>query len=87
MNATEPATTSQHQPGTGWEHAPWTTIFDLRERDSAWLDSQQIALVKAFAVKELGIEMPELDARLLQLSNLLPDIGEPPVRSDSPDLV
>lgn len=58
-----------------WGSEPWTTIFDLRERDSAWLDTQQEALVKAFATKELNIELEELEERLQQLSSLLPDIG------------
>ncbi|KAK9813660.1 hypothetical protein WJX73_002170 [Symbiochloris irregularis] len=54
---------------------PWVTIFDLRERDSAWLDSQQAALVKAFAQKELNMDSEELEELLTQLSTLLPDIG------------
>lgn len=63
-----------------WGSEPWTTIFDLRERDSAWLDTQQEALVKAFATKELNIELEELEERLQQLSSLLPDIGNPLLR-------
>ena len=77
MHAAQTEQSDQTNSGSGWCNEPWTTIFDLRERDSAWLDSQQTALVKAFALKELDMEEAELEGRLVQLSNLLPDIGKP----------
>ncbi|EIE20528.1 hypothetical protein COCSUDRAFT_48546 [Coccomyxa subellipsoidea C-169] len=55
--------------------APWTIIFDIRERETIWTDENKARLVQMFAAKELGMDKDMLSYRLRQLTLLLPDLS------------
>lgn len=55
--------------------APWSLMFDLRERDTEWSDANKARLVGITAAAELGLPWPEMQSRLDALAVLMPDIG------------
>ena len=68
-----PATDGTGSRVPGIESAPWALLFDLRERETEWLEGNQIRLVVAFAAQELRISKEEVMSRLQDLAVLLPD--------------
>mmetsp|Transcript_6001 Transcript_6001/g.15472 ORF Transcript_6001/g.15472 Transcript_6001/m.15472 type:complete len:261 (+) Transcript_6001:168-950(+) len=55
--------------------APWSLLFDLRERETEWSDGNQARLVVAFAAQELGVAEEEVRRKLGELAVLMPDLS------------
>eukprot|EP00878_Enallax_costatus_P004861 GHUV01005115.1.p1 GENE.GHUV01005115.1~~GHUV01005115.1.p1 ORF type:complete len:246 (+),score=62.15 GHUV01005115.1:280-1017(+) len=60
---------SQQLPDT-----PWNFSFQCNERYLDWDKSAQIALIKIWLAEKMEITVPEVEAKLAELGNLLPDI-------------
>lgn len=53
---------------------PWSFGFQCNERYLDWDTSAQIALIKIWLAEKMEITVPEVEAKLAELANLLPDI-------------
>ncbi|KAF6253901.1 hypothetical protein COO60DRAFT_1703616 [Scenedesmus sp. NREL 46B-D3] len=70
-NSTQP---QQQGSGTALPPNPWSFGFQCNERYLDWDSSAQIALVKIWLAGKMDITVPEVEARLAELANLLPDL-------------
>eukprot|EP00878_Enallax_costatus_P027132 GHUV01029183.1.p1 GENE.GHUV01029183.1~~GHUV01029183.1.p1 ORF type:complete len:231 (+),score=57.23 GHUV01029183.1:271-963(+) len=69
-DAAEPVASS-----TGRIQAPWSVGWQMSERNIMWDDELKLRLIKRVASQELKITEAELEERIQQLTNLLPDLA------------
>ncbi|WIA10616.1 hypothetical protein OEZ85_010798 [Tetradesmus obliquus] len=55
--------------------APWNVSWQMSERNIMWSDDLKLRLIKRIASQELQVSEDELEDRLQQLYNLLPDLA------------
>ncbi|BDA50236.1 hypothetical protein COCOBI_15-3650 [Coccomyxa sp. Obi] len=62
------------QPGADSQLPPWLLGFQCNERYLKWGDSAQTQLLKIYAARELGKDVPWVEEQLTFLSDTLPDL-------------
>eukprot|EP00882_Tetradesmus_deserticola_P013619 GHRQ01014459.1.p1 GENE.GHRQ01014459.1~~GHRQ01014459.1.p1 ORF type:complete len:259 (+),score=67.76 GHRQ01014459.1:333-1109(+) len=75
--ASTPAGSTQPQQqssSTALPPNPWSFGFQCNERYLDWDSSAQVALVKIWLAGKMDITVPEVEERLAELANLLPDL-------------
>jgi hypothetical protein len=76
------AASSSSSAGTAGVQAPWSVGWQVNERNIMWSDDLKTRLVKRVASQELHITEEELEQRLQQVFNLLPDLADRLVKAD-----
>lgn len=61
---------------SGRVQAPWAVGWQMNERNIMWSDELKLRLIKRVASQELHITEEELEERLQQVFNLLPDLAD-----------
>jgi hypothetical protein len=67
---------------SGNVQAPWSVGWQMNERNIMWSDDLKMRLIKRIASQELHITEEELEQRLQQVFNLLPDLADRLVKAD-----
>lgn len=68
------ASPTQQDSSTALPPNPWSFGFQCNERYLDWDTSAQIALIKIWLANKMEITVPEVEERLNELANLLPDL-------------
>lgn len=56
--------------------APWNVGWQMNERNLVWSSDLKLRLIKVTAAEQLGVTEGELELRLEELANLLPDFAD-----------
>jgi len=60
---------------TGRMRPPWEAVSQLNEKNLVWSNDLQAKLLKTVVARDLGLPDSEVERRLLELQNLMPDMA------------